>query len=96
MVPLGRFTEPSEPTLPIGLLPAEALSGCQSCVQPELVQMNLPACSPLRRYSVSPRAFTRTVPRLETEPVFTSALEEPLLLCEEAGWLGVAALLLAW
>ena len=48
-MPSGRLTTPSEATLPLGLLPEESVSGSHACKQAPLVQMNLPARSPLRR-----------------------------------------------
>src|SRR5689334_1568419 len=75
-LPSGRLTTLSEDTLPLGLVPGDTVRGCQSCVQAVLVQMNLPARSPLRRYSVSPWPVTRTVPlSLELDAVRTLALE---------------------
>ena len=59
-MPSGRLTVASEPTLPVGV-PEEAISGCHTCVQAELVQIHFPFCSPLRRYSVRPWLLTSTV-----------------------------------
>jgi hypothetical protein len=66
------------PDVPLGAAAALAASGCQIVVQPFEVQMNLPADSPLSRYSVIPLASTRIVPAFGLDTTLTVAAEEPL------------------
>ena len=82
--PPGSNATPSDATLPLGFVPEDTVSGCQFCRQTVLVQMNLPACSPLRRYSVMPCALTRIV--LAAEDARAPLVEDagaPLLELEE-------------
>jgi hypothetical protein len=86
VVPSGRFTVPSEP-MPLGAPAPPTVSGCHSCRQEALVQMNFPFCSPLRRYRVSPCASTSTVaPSFGFAAVLTVALEALPVDCDELGW----------
>ncbi len=78
VIPPGRLTAASEPTLPLGELPAVAMSGGHAFRHPPLVQIHFPACSPERLYSVMPLESTRTVlPTVPLDAVFTTEAEVP-------------------
>jgi len=80
MLPSGRLTVPSPATLPLAVAPDCAASGCHAFTHLALAQIHFPLPSPLRLYSVSPWESTSTVaPSAETDAVFTSATEVPLL-----------------
>jgi hypothetical protein len=94
IVPSGRFTVPSDPTLLVGAAPLGAIRGCHVCTQAALVQIHFPFCSPERWYSVMPCALTRIVaPSVELDAVFTTGADVPLLVCDEVGALEADGLL---
>jgi hypothetical protein len=87
------LTVASDPTLPVGALPAFAISGGHAFRHAALVQIHFPACSPERLYSVKPLASTRTVlPTVELDAVFTSDTELPPLAVAALDVAGALAL----
>jgi hypothetical protein len=94
IIPPGRLTVPSDPTLPFGAPPALIVSGCHTPRHAVLVQIHFPFCSPESRYNVKPFASTKiVVPRVELDAVFTTDAEEPALVVGAAAALDAVELL---
>jgi hypothetical protein len=78
MLPSGRLTTPNELTSAPSAPLVGALTGCHACRHAAVVQMKLPARSPLSRYSVKPAESVSTVaPGVVLAAVLTTAPEAP-------------------